>query len=52
MIFCVFLLAGHQQTIKPSSKDDVLIKHLVQQLHEWDENTRQLVTFSGHAKKP
>src|SRR5689334_10876118 len=33
---CVFM-SGHRQTIKPSSKDDVLIKHLVQQLYDWDE---------------
>ncbi|MBO9201081.1 MULTISPECIES: hypothetical protein [Niastella] len=42
---CVFI-TGHRQTIKPSSKDDVLIKHLVQQLNEWDDATRQLVSFS------
>jgi hypothetical protein len=46
---CVFI-TGHRQTIKPSSKDDVLIKHLVQQLYEWDETTRQLVTFSEMLK--
>jgi len=46
---CVFI-TGHRQTIKPSSKDDVLIKHLVQQLYEWDDTTRQLVTFSEMLK--
>ncbi len=46
---CVFI-TGHRQTIKPSSKDEVLIKHLVQQLYEWDETTRQLVTFSEMLK--
>lgn len=46
---CVFI-TGHRQTIKPSSKDEVLIKHLVQQLYEWDETTRQLVTFSDMLK--
>ncbi|WP_205510848.1 acyl-CoA reductase [Longitalea arenae] len=46
---CVFI-SGHRQTIKPSSKDDVLIKHLVQQLHEWDEATRQLISFSEMLK--
>ena len=46
---CVFI-TGHRQTIKPSSKDDVLIKHLVQQLYEWDETTRQLVAFSEMLK--
>jgi hypothetical protein len=46
---CVFI-TGHRQTIKPSSKDDVLIKHLVQQLHEWDEATRPLIAFSEMLK--
>ncbi|THU40733.1 acyl-CoA reductase [Niastella caeni] len=46
---CAFI-TGHRQTIKPSSKDDVLIKHLVQQLYEWDESTRQLITFSEMLK--
>jgi hypothetical protein len=46
---CVFI-TGHRQTIKPSSKDDVLIKHLVQQLCNWDEDTRQLVTFAEMLK--
>lgn len=46
---CAFI-SGHRQTIKPSSKDDVLIKHLVQQLHDWDETTRQLVAFSDMLK--
>ncbi|MFL5744511.1 MAG: acyl-CoA reductase [Niastella sp.] len=46
---CVFI-TGHRQTIKPSSKDEVLIKHLVQQLYVWDETTRQLVTFSEMLK--
>jgi hypothetical protein len=46
---CVFI-SGHRQTIKPSSKDDVLIKHLVQQLHDWDESTRHLISFSEMLK--
>lgn len=46
---CVFI-SGHRQTIKPSSKDDVLIKHLVQQLYDWDENTRQLIAFADMLK--
>lgn len=46
---CAFI-TGHRQTIKPSSKDEVLIKHLVQQLHEWDEATRALITFADMLK--
>ena len=46
---CAFI-TGHRQTIKASSKDDVLIKHLVQQLYDWEEATRQLVAFSEMLK--
>ena len=33
-VMCI-LLSGHKAIIKPSSKDPVLIKHLVQKLIEW-----------------
>jgi len=46
---CAFI-TGHRQTIKASSKDDVLIKHLVQQLYDWEEGTRQLVAFADMLK--
>lgn len=46
---CAFI-TGHRQTIKPSSKDDVLIKHLVQQLHDWEAATRELVVFADMLK--
>jgi len=46
---CVFI-SGHRQTIKPSSKDDVLIKHLVQQLYTWDEATGELIVFAEMLK--
>ena len=46
---CTFI-SGHRQTIKPSSKDDVLIKHLVQQLYDWDNATCHLVAFSEMLK--
>lgn len=32
---CVFV-SGHRQTIKLSSKDDILLKHLLQKMAEWD----------------
>jgi len=48
-LLCVFI-TGHRQTIKPSSKDDVLIKHLVEQLYQWDETTRPLIAFSEMLK--
>lgn len=46
---CAFI-SGHRQTIKPSSKDETLIKHLVQQLYTWDEATRQLIVFADMLK--
>jgi hypothetical protein len=41
---CVFM-SGHKLLIKPSTKDEVLIKHIVEKMIEWDEriaNTIQL----------
>jgi hypothetical protein len=46
---CAFI-TGHRQTIKPSSKDETLIKHLVQQLNNWDESTRELIAFADMLK--
>lgn len=42
---CVFI-AGHQQTIKLSSKDDILLKHLVKKLYEWDITIQNYVSFA------
>jgi hypothetical protein len=33
---CIFL-SGHKSRVKPSSKDEILIKHLVGKMCEWDE---------------
>ncbi len=46
---CTFI-SGHRQTIKPSSKDEVLISHLVQYLHTLDASTKDLVSFSERLK--
>lgn len=46
---CVFL-SGHRQTIKPSSKDSILIKHLVDKLIEWQAGTAEWVVFSEMLK--
>lgn len=46
---CAFI-TGHRQTIKPSSKDETLIKHLVEQLYTWDETTRELIGFADMLK--
>ena len=46
---CVFI-SGHIQTIKLSTKDDVLLKHLVQKMHHWDESFHQYVSFAPMLK--
>lgn len=46
---CVFI-SGHQQTIKTSSKDDVLIKFLVQKLYEWEITIQNHVSFAENLK--
>jgi hypothetical protein len=48
-LLCVFI-SGHKAVIKASSKDDVLIKHAVQKLTEWNEATTQLITFAENLK--
>ena len=42
---CAFI-SGNKQNIKPSSKDGVLIKHLVQQMINRDAEVERLVTFA------
>lgn len=46
---CTFI-SGHRQTIKPSSKDEVLIRHLVQHLYTLDSSVKELVNFSEMLK--
>ncbi len=46
---CVFM-SGHQITIKPSSKDDVLLKYLVQQLYQWEITIQNMVSFAENLK--
>jgi hypothetical protein len=46
---CVFI-SGHQQTIKASSKDDVLIKFLVKKLYEWEITIQNYVSFAENLK--
>lgn len=48
-LLAVFI-SGHRQTIKPSSKDEVLLKHLVAQLHEWEPATRELISLQPMLK--
>jgi len=42
---CVFV-SGHIATLKSSSKDEVLIKHLVKKLYEWDPAVQDEVSFA------
>ena len=46
---CVFV-SGHRQTIKPSSKDEVLIRHLVSVLYSWDGRVNENVGFADMLK--
>jgi len=46
---CVFI-SGYRQTIKASSKDSILIRHLVTKLTEWDERIPKYVTFEENLK--
>ena len=42
---CVFI-SGHQQTIKLSSKDDILLKHLVETMLSWEPDLANHVSFA------
>lgn len=46
---CVFV-SGHRQTIKLSSKDATLLKHLVDKLIEWDPKVNDRVAFADILK--
>jgi Acyl-CoA reductase (LuxC) len=48
-LLCVFI-SGHKAIIKPSSKDETLIKHLIQKLAEWDETINEQVFFAEMLK--
>lgn len=46
---CIFI-SGHKAVIKPSSKDQVLIKHLVNKINEWDSEATIFTEFSEMLK--
>ncbi len=48
--FLAIFMAGHKQTIKLSSKDDVLLKELVNKLYEWDSACREQIIFAEQLK--
>lgn len=41
---CVFI-SGHKQTVKLSSKDNILFKHLAKKLAEWEPETEKKIQF-------
>jgi hypothetical protein len=48
--FLSVFISGNIARIKPSSKDDVLIRHLADKLMEWNEECRELVFFDEMLK--
>ena len=48
-LLAVFI-SGHYQTIKLSSKDDILIKHLVKLLYSWDIEIQNHISFAEMLK--
>jgi hypothetical protein len=48
-LLCVFI-SGHKAIIKPSSKDETLIKHLVTKIGEWDKEIHDLIRFAEMLK--
>jgi hypothetical protein len=48
--FLSAIISGHRQTIKLSSKDDVLLKHLVQNLYEWEPASAKFISIADILK--
>jgi hypothetical protein len=48
-LLCVFL-TGNYAMVKPSSKDEVSIKHLVEKLMAWNQETGQYITINSMIK--
>ena len=46
---CVFV-SGHKAIIKPSSKDEVLLKHISEKFFEWNEDSKNYVAFAENLK--
>ncbi len=42
---CVFI-SGHKQTIKLSSKDEILLKHLIAKMIEWEPTVEAFIKFA------
>lgn len=48
--FLSIFISGHRQTIKPSSRDEVLIRHLVDRLNSYEQGVQQYVSFAERLK--
>ena len=48
--FLSVFIAGHKQTIKLSSKDDVLLKHIADKLFEWKPSLHEQIVFADMLK--
>ncbi|MEK7199435.1 MAG: acyl-CoA reductase [Bacteroidota bacterium] len=44
--FLCIVISGHSVVMKTSSKDEVLIKHLVNKLYEWEPSIQSAVSFA------
>lgn len=48
--FLAVFIAGHKQTIKLSSKDDILMKHIVEKMFHWNSEANQQIVFATMLK--
>jgi hypothetical protein len=48
--FLAVFISGHTQVIKLSSKDDVLLKHIVEKMIEWDNAVAKKIQFADLLK--
>ncbi len=48
--FLSVFISGHSMTIKTSSKDEFLIKHLIKKLYEWENTIQNQVSFAEQLK--
>ncbi len=48
--FLTTFISGHRQTIKFSSKDDLLLKHLIHQMFEWNEEAKKHIEIAEQLK--
>jgi hypothetical protein len=48
--FLAVFISGHRQTIKLSSKDDVLLEHLVKKMNEKEESVKDYISFADTLK--